>query len=64
MSAVSLGARRPGLRAWLAQPHVYNLLVLSIFFGGILLMVLPAELISYKAPEKAELNLKTTFSDL
>jgi hypothetical protein len=27
-------------------------------------MVLPAELIGYSAPEKAELNLKTTFSSL
>ena len=38
--------------------------MLTIFALGILLMVLPAELLSYKAPEKAELNLKTTFSDL
>ncbi len=30
----------------------------------VLLMTLPAELISWKAPEKAELNLSTTFSDL
>lgn len=30
----------------------------------VLLMTLPAELISWEAPEKAELNLQTTFSDL
>lgn len=30
----------------------------------VLLMTLPAELISWKAPERAELNLQTTFSDL
>lgn len=30
----------------------------------VLLMTLPAELISWKAPEKAELNLQTTFGDL
>jgi hypothetical protein len=38
--------------------------VLTIFALGILLMTLPAELLSYKAPEKAELNLATTFSTL
>ncbi|EFN59045.1 hypothetical protein CHLNCDRAFT_56692 [Chlorella variabilis] len=52
------------LKRWAANPLVYNLFVLSIFGGGVLLMVLPAELLTFKAPEKAELNLETTFSDL
>lgn len=53
-----------GLRRWAQQPAVYNTLVISIFIGGVLLMSLPAELLSYEAPEKATLNLATTFSDL
>ncbi len=35
----------------------YNLLVLAIFFGGILLMVLPAELLKFAPKDRAELNL-------
>ena len=51
-------------RRWLSSPAAYNALVLGIFACGVLLMVLPAELLSFKAPEKAEINLKTTFSTL
>lgn len=42
------------LKRWAANPLVYNLFVLSIFGGGVLLMVLPAELLTFKAPEKGE----------
>ncbi|KAL4432402.1 hypothetical protein ABPG77_001701 [Micractinium sp. CCAP 211/92] len=59
--AIGRGGR---LRAWLLSKQAYNILVLAVFGLGVLLMTLPAELISWEAPEKAELNLQTTFSDL
>lgn len=53
-----MGARR--LRAWGQSPA----LTLLLMFAGILLMVLPAELITYEPPEKAAINLETTFGQL
>lgn len=38
--------------------NAYYALILSILAGGILLMVLPAELLNYTAPEKPTLDLK------
>lgn len=63
MASPAVG-RGGGLRAWLASKQAYNIAVLGVFGLGVLLMTLPAELISWKAPEKAELNLQTTFGDL
>lgn len=63
MASVAPGGRGP-VRAWLVSNQAYNIGVLCIFGLGVLLMTLPAELITWKAPEKPELNLQTTFSEL
>ena len=44
--------------------NAFRAFVLLIGAGGILLMVLPAELLQYEAPEKPVINLNTTFSTL
>lgn len=60
-----MAGRFPALKARLASDkRLYYLLCLSILAGGILLMVLPAKLITREAPKTAELNLETTFSTL
>lgn len=65
MATAVMGAlRRPRLSAWLNRPATANALSLSLFFAAILLMVLPAELITYEPPERAALNLETTFAEL
>lgn len=51
-------------RSLAANQNAYRALILAIAAGGILLMVLPSELITYKPAEKPEINLKITFSDL
>lgn len=43
--------RLAALRRLGDNPHVYNIFVLSILACGILLMVLPAELLSFKPAE-------------
>lgn len=44
--------------------RAYNVFVLALAAGGILLMTLPAELLNWKPEEKPELDLQTTFSTL
>lgn len=53
-----LGPRAQRLQRLLRSKNAQTLLVLGIFFGGILLMVLPAELVSFAPKERAELNLE------
>lgn len=53
------GQRAQALKRFLStNKSAYNALVLAIFFGGILLMVLPAELLTFAPRERAELNLE------
>lgn len=63
MATPVMGARGR-LRAWLGTERASAVFTLLLMFLGILLMVLPAELITYEPPEKAALNLATTFSEL
>lgn len=43
---------------------MYYAYIILVGIAGIVLMVLPSELISWEAPEKPELNLGIRFSDL
>lgn len=43
---------------------LYYAYIFTVFVGGILLLVLPAQLITYEPQEKPELNLQLTFAEL
>lgn len=64
MASPAPGGRGRSARAALKhlrnKPGLYNALVVAIFIGGVLLMVLPSELLTFKPKEKAELNLKVS----
>ena len=52
------------LQRFLARKSTYTAIIFCVFACGLLLMVLPAELLPFVPPEKAEINLATTFSTL
>ena len=52
------------LQRFLARKSTNTAMIFCVFACGLLLMVLPAELLPFVPPEKAEINLATTFSTL
>lgn len=52
------------LRELKGKNRYYVAFVWLVFISGVLLMALPAELLTFEAPERPALNLNTTFSSL
>lgn len=63
MGVVSEGVKRQWRTLKKSTPAYYAL-VLTLFVGGLLLLVLPAELITWKAEERPTIDLNLTFGGL